>query len=50
MGGYGYSTEYPMEQRVRESFGWGLAGGTMDIQKINIAASVMGRRYDQRRT
>jgi alkylation response protein AidB-like acyl-CoA dehydrogenase len=49
MGGYGYSTEYPMEQRVRESFGWGLAGGTMDIQKINIAASVMGRRYDQRR-
>lgn len=49
MGGYGYSTEYPMEQRVRESFGWGLAGGTMDIQKINIASAVMGRRYDQRR-
>lgn len=50
MGGYGYSCEYPMEQRVRESFGWGLAGGTMDIQKTNIAAAVMGRRYDQRRT
>lgn len=49
MGGYGYSTEYPMEQRVRESFGWGLAGGTVDIQKINIASAVMGRRYDQRR-
>lgn len=50
MGGYGYSTEYPMEQRVRESFGWGLAGGTVDIQKINIASAVMGRRYDQRRS
>lgn len=49
MGGYGYSTEYPMEQRVRESFGWGLAGGTVDIQKINIASAVMGRRYDQRK-
>lgn len=49
MGGYGYSTEYTMEQKVRESFGWGLAGGTMDIQKTNIAAAVMGRRYDQRR-
>lgn len=49
MGGYGYSTEYPMEQRVRESFGWGLAGGTVDIQKINIASAVLGRRYDQRR-
>ena len=49
MGGYGYSTEYPMEQRVRESFGWGLAGGTIDIQKINIASAVLGRRFDQRR-
>lgn len=26
MGGYGYSTEYDMERRVRDSFGWGLAG------------------------
>jgi alkylation response protein AidB-like acyl-CoA dehydrogenase len=50
MGGYGYSTEYPMEQRVRDSFGWGIAGGTIDIQKINIASAVLGRRFDQRRT
>jgi alkylation response protein AidB-like acyl-CoA dehydrogenase len=49
MGGYGYSAEYPMEQRVRESFGWGLAGGVIDIQKINIAGAVLGRRFDQRR-
>jgi alkylation response protein AidB-like acyl-CoA dehydrogenase len=49
MGGYGYSTEYPMEQRVRDSFGWGIAGGTIDVQKINIASAVLGRRFDQRR-
>ncbi len=49
MGGYGYSEEYPMEQRVRDSFGWGIAGGTIDIQKMNIAGAVMGKRYNQRR-
>ena len=49
MGGYGYSAEYAMEQRVRDSFGWGLAGGVIDIQKINIAGAVLGRRFDQRR-
>lgn len=49
MGGYGYSSEYPMEQRVRDSFGWGLAGGAIDIQKVNIAGAVLGRRIDQRR-
>jgi alkylation response protein AidB-like acyl-CoA dehydrogenase len=49
MGGYGYSTEYDMERRVRDSFGWGLAGGVIDIQKINIAGAVLGRRFDQRR-
>lgn len=48
MGGYGYSREYGMEQRVRDSFGWGIAGGTIDIQKINIAASLVGRRFNQR--
>lgn len=50
MGGYGYSTEYDMERRVRDSFGWGFAGGAIDIQKINIAGAVLGRRIDQRRS
>jgi butyryl-CoA dehydrogenase len=50
MGGYGYSTEYDMERRVRDSFGWGFAGGAIDIQKINIAGAVLGRRFDQRRS
>jgi butyryl-CoA dehydrogenase len=49
MGGYGYSKEYPMERRMRDAWGWGIAGGTIDIQKINIAATLVGRRFDQRR-
>lgn len=49
MGGYGYSTEYRMEQRLRDSFGWGIAGGTIDVQKTNIAAALVGRRFSQRR-
>jgi alkylation response protein AidB-like acyl-CoA dehydrogenase len=49
MGGYGYSKEYPMERRMRDAWGWGIAGGTIDIQKINIAAALVGRRFDQRR-
>ena len=49
MGGYGYHTEYGMEQRVRDGFAWGIAGGTTDVQKTNIAAAIVGRRFDQRR-
>lgn len=48
MGGYGYSTEYPIEQKMRDGWGWGIAGGTIDIQKINIAAAMVGRRFKQR--
>ena len=49
MGGYGYAREYGMERRLRDSFGWGIAGGAIDIQKVNIAAALVGRRFDQRR-
>lgn len=48
MGGYGYSKAHPAEQRLRDSWGWGIAGGTIDIQKINIAAALVGRRFNQR--
>jgi alkylation response protein AidB-like acyl-CoA dehydrogenase len=48
MGGYGYAKEYGMEQRFRDSWGWGIAGGAIDIQKINIAADLVGRRFNQR--
>jgi len=49
MGGYGYSNDYPMERRLRDAWGWGIAGGTIDIQKVNIASAMVGRRFDQRR-
>jgi len=48
MGGYGYAREYEMERRLRDSFGWGIAGGTIDIQKVNIAGALVGRRFNQR--
>ena len=48
LGGYGYSREYPMERRLRDGWGWGIAGGSIDIQKINIASALVGRRFDQR--
>lgn len=49
MGGYGYSAQYPMERRMRDAWGWGIAGGAIDIQKVNIASAMIGRRFDQRR-
>lgn len=49
MGAYGYSKAYPMEQRFRDAWGWGIAGGAIDIQKINITSALIGRRFDQRR-
>ena len=49
MGAYGYSKEFPMERRNRDGWGWGIAGGAIDIQKTNIASAMLGRRFDQRR-
>ncbi|MEM9618972.1 MAG: acyl-CoA dehydrogenase family protein [Pseudomonadota bacterium] len=49
MGAYGYSKEFAMERRMRDAWGWGIAGGTIDIQKINIASAMVGRRFDQRK-
>ncbi|RIA37160.1 butyryl-CoA dehydrogenase [Hephaestia caeni] len=48
MGGYGYAREYGMEQKLRDSYGWGIAGGAIDIQKVNIAGGLVGRRFSQR--
>ena len=49
MGGYGYSKELPIEQKMRDSWGWGIAGGSIDIQKTNIASALVGRRFNQRK-
>jgi alkylation response protein AidB-like acyl-CoA dehydrogenase len=48
-GGYGYSKAFDIERRLRDAWGWGIAGGTIDVQKINIASALVGRRFDQRR-
>ena len=48
MGGYGYSTSYPIEQKMRDAWGWGIAGGSIDVQKTNIASALVGRRFNQR--
>jgi alkylation response protein AidB-like acyl-CoA dehydrogenase len=48
MGGYGYSKAFAAEQRLRDAWGWGIAGGTIDIQKVNIASALIGRRFQQR--
>ena len=48
MGGYGYSAAYPMEQKMRDAWGWGIAGGAIDVQKTNIASALVGRRFNQR--
>lgn len=49
MGAYGYSKDFSMERRMRDAWGWGIAGGAIDIQKVNIASAMVGRRFDQRR-
>lgn len=49
LGGYGYSKAFDLEQKFRDGWGWGIAGGTIDIQKINIASALVGKRFDQRR-
>jgi alkylation response protein AidB-like acyl-CoA dehydrogenase len=48
MGGYGYNKEFPVERFFRDAWGWGIAGGAIEIQKVDIAASLVGRRFDQR--
>lgn len=47
-GGYGYSKEFPVERMVRDSRGWPVAGGTLQIQRVNIAGAMLGRRFNQR--
>ncbi len=48
MGANGYNSEYPMEQKVRDSWVWGIGGGHIDLQKVNITSEMVGRRFPQR--
>ncbi len=47
-GALDYVLDY-VQQRMRDAWGWGIAGGAIDIQKTNIASALIGRRFDQRR-
>jgi len=44
-----YSAAFRMERRMRDAWGGGIAGGSIDIQKVNIASAMVGRRFGQRR-
>ncbi|UOF91162.1 acyl-CoA dehydrogenase [Fodinisporobacter ferrooxydans] len=47
-GGYGYSTEYPIEYLFRRIRGWMIAGGTIEILKNKIAEGIFERSFSQR--
>jgi len=47
-GGYGYSTDYPLEYIFRRVRGWMIAGGTPEMLKNKIAEEVFGMRFSQR--
>jgi len=48
-GGYGYSTEYPLEYIFRRIRGWMIAGGTPEMLKNKIAEEVFGMKFSQRK-
>ena len=48
MGACGYSAAYPMEQKMRDAWLWGIGGGHIDLQKVNITSELVGRRFSQR--
>lgn len=48
-GGYGYSTEYPLERMLRDGRAWSVAGGTLQMLKVTMASMIFGRRFDQRK-
>lgn len=49
MGGYGYSTDYPIEYIFRRVRGWMIAGGTPEMMKNKIAEEVFDLRFSQRK-
>jgi alkylation response protein AidB-like acyl-CoA dehydrogenase len=48
-GGYGYSTEFPIERMLRDGRAWSVAGGTIQMLRITMASMLFGRRFDQRK-
>lgn len=44
-GHFGYTEEFPFEQRLRDAIGWEIGDGTAEIQKIVIMRELLGREY-----
>jgi butyryl-CoA dehydrogenase len=49
-GHYGYTRDFPLERMVRDSRGFALGGGTVEILRNTIASLVYGRSFNQRRS
>jgi alkylation response protein AidB-like acyl-CoA dehydrogenase len=47
LGGFGYSTEYPVERMMRDAKITQIYEGTQQIQRIVVARSMLGRRHSQ---
>ena len=44
-GHYGYTQDFPVEQRLRDVMGQMIADGTPQIQKLIIARGLFGREF-----
>jgi cyclohexanecarboxyl-CoA dehydrogenase len=44
-GHYGYTNEFPIEQRLRDVIGWEIGDGTAQIQKLIISRQLLGRDF-----
>jgi len=44
-GHVGYSSDYPVEQRLRDAYGYQFADGTADIQRTILVRELFGKEY-----
>ena len=44
-GHYGYTTDLPIEQRLRDILGWQIGDGTAEVSKLLIARGLMGKEF-----
>jgi len=45
LGHVGYSSDYPVEQRLRDAYGFEFADGTADIQRNILVRELIGKEY-----
>ena len=45
LGHVGYSSDYPVEQRLRDVLGYQFADGTVDIQRTILVREFIGKEY-----